>query len=144
MVIASRTVVIDRPIGEVFLFFAEAENDPQWRTGVTEISRQGERGIGATYRQRVAGPGGRPIAADIEITAYEPDTHIAFRTIAGPVRPTGEYSFRTVAGGTEATLTLQAQLSGIKKLLMTKPVQKSIHAEVVSLDRAKGVLESRG
>jgi hypothetical protein len=49
-----------------------------------------------------------------------------------------------VDDGTEATLTLAAELSGLKKLLRSKPVQKSMDSEVASLDQAKAVLESGG
>jgi hypothetical protein len=43
------------------------------------------------YRQSVHGPGGRRIAADYQVTAYQPATLLAFKTIAGPVRATGEF-----------------------------------------------------
>jgi hypothetical protein len=43
------------------------------------------------YRQSVHGPGGRRIAADYQVTAYQPATLLAFKTIAGPVGATGEF-----------------------------------------------------
>ena len=82
--------------------------------------------------------------SDFEVTAYEPDTHLAFRVTAGPVRPVGDYTFRPVAYGTEVTLSLSAELSGVKKLLMSRPVQKAMDSEVAGLDRAKRILESEG
>ena len=140
---ASRTILIDRPIAEVFGFFADAENDLEWRSGVKEIKRQGELGVGTRYRQRVNGPAGRTISADIEVTAYEPDRHVAFHAVAGPVRPRGDYTFRDVGPSTEVTFTLDAPMSGIKSLFMGKAVQKTMDAEVAGLDRAKSLLESR-
>ena len=139
---AVHTVRINRSPADVFAYFADGENDPQWRPAVKEIVRSGPIGPGTTYRQRVAGPGGRAVPSDFEITAYEPDTHLAFRVTAGPVRPVGDYNFRPVAEGTEVTLTLSAELSGLKKLLMSRPVQKAMESEVAGLDRAKQVLES--
>lgn len=138
-----RTVVIQRPIAEVFAFLADAENDHQWRTGVTEITRVGEPGLGARYRQMIAGPGGMTIPADIEVTAYEPNSRIAFRTLLGPVRPRGEYLFRVLAEGTEVTFSLEADVTGLKKILMGAMVQKTMDAEAAGLDRAKALLESR-
>ena len=140
---ASRTILIDRPIAEVFGFFADAENDLEWRSGVKEIKRQGELGVGARYRQRVNGPAGRTISADIEVTDYELDKHVAFHAIAGLVRPRGDYTFRDVGPSTEVTFTLDAPMSGIKGFFMGKAVQKTMDAEVAGLDRAKSVLESR-
>jgi hypothetical protein len=42
------------------------------------------------------------------------------------------------------TFTLDAELTGVKKLLMAKPVQKSMDAEMANLDKAKALLESGG
>ncbi|WP_432888614.1 SRPBCC family protein [Kribbella sp. CA-245084] len=139
---AAHTIRIHRPRSAVFAYFADGENDPQWRPAVKEIVRSGPVGLGATYRQRVAGPGGRAIPSDYRVTAYEPDTHLAFEVTAGPVRPVGDYRFEMVEDGTEVTFTLSAELSGLKKLLMTKPVQQSMNSEVAALDRAKQILES--
>ncbi|HEY3560947.1 MAG TPA: SRPBCC family protein [Kribbella sp.] len=139
---AVHTVRINRPADVVFAYFADGENDPQWRPAVKEITRNGPIGPGATYRQRVAGPAGRAIPADFRVTAYEPDSHLAFEVTAGPVRPVGDYRFVAVDDGTEVTLKLSAELSGLKKLLMSKPVQQSMNSEVTALDHAKEILES--
>lgn len=139
---AVNTVRINRPAADVFAYFADGENDPQWRPAVKEISRSGPIGPGTTYRQRIAGPGGRAIPSDYRVTAYEPDTHLAFEVTAGPVRPVGDYRFAAVDDGTEVTFRLSAQLGGLKKLLMTKPVQLSMNSEVAALARAKEILES--
>ena len=141
---AERTVRIHRPPAAVFAYFADGENDPQWRPAVKEIVRDGPIGPGMTYRQRVAGPGGRAIPSDYRVTAYEPDDHLAFEVTAGPVRPVGDYRFVSVDDGTEVTFKLSANLSGLKKLLMSKPVQHSMNSEVAALDRAKEILETQG
>jgi hypothetical protein len=84
---------------------------------------------------------GRGIDADIEITALEQDARYAFRGVAGPLRPVGEYTFRPVEEGTEVTFTLDAPLSGVKKLFMGAAVRKSMAAEMAALDTAKAILE---
>jgi uncharacterized membrane protein len=141
---AKRTIVIARPQAEVFAFFADAENDPQWRSAVKSIKREGPLAVGTRYTQRVAGPGGRELSADVEVTTYEPDVEIAFRGIVGPVRPEGGYTFAAVEGGTSVTFRLSAELSGVSKMMMGKPVQNAMDGEMANLDKAKAVLESRG
>jgi uncharacterized protein YndB with AHSA1/START domain len=138
---ASNEVVINRPVGEVFAFLADAENDPQWRSAVLDITReQGTSGVGTRYRQGVKGPGGRRVAADVEITEYQPETLIAFRGIAGPVRPEGRYTLSPADGGTRVRFELSAKLAGLKRF-MSSPVQKSMDSEVGSLATLKQVLE---
>jgi uncharacterized protein YndB with AHSA1/START domain len=141
---AQRTIVIARPQADVYAFFADAENDKRWRSGVVLIRREGPLAVGTRYTQRIAGPGGRQVPADVEITALDPGTRVAFRGVAGPVRPEGDYSFAPAEGGTAVTFTLDAELTGVKKLVMTKPVQKSMDAEMANLDKAKALLESGG
>src|SRR5436190_3783822 len=71
---AERTIVINRSPDEVFRFFSTPANDLTWRKGVKEIDAQGPIAVGTKVHQVVAGPGGRSIAADIEVTAYDPPT----------------------------------------------------------------------
>jgi uncharacterized membrane protein len=139
---AQNSVVINRPLDAVFAFVTDGMNGATWRSGVLDTEHVSGTGAGAVYRQGVKGPGGRRIAADYEVTAFEPGRRMAFRTIAGPVRPTGELRFEPAAGGTRVTFSLDAALSGWKKLLMGGVVQKTMDAEVHALDRLKGVLEA--
>lgn len=139
---ASSTITIDRPIADVFAFVADGLNAPTWRSGILDIAHASGDGLGAVYRQGVKGPGGRRIAADYEITAWEPPTRLAFKAIAGPVRPTGEYRLAEAGGGTTVTFSLDAQLGGLQKLLMGGAVQSTMNAEVANLARLKAVLEA--
>lgn len=139
---AQRTLVIAQPVPAVFAFFTDPANDPKWRPAVKEIRAESPPAVGAKIHQVVAGPGGRGIPADLEITAYEQNARYAFAVIAGPVRPRGEMRFAaTPEGATELTFSLEAELGGLKKVLMGRPVQKSMDGELANLDRAKQILE---
>ena len=142
MLSAQRSVAIDRPVAEVFAFFTDPSNDLKWRTHVKEVGAEGPMAVGSRVHQVVKGPGGRRIPADIEITGYEPFTRYAFKVIAGPVRPTGEFRFAAEHGSTTVSLSLSAELTGIKKLVMSGAVQRSMDGEVEALDRAKMIIES--
>ena len=106
-----------------------------------EMTRTGGQGVGTTYRQVVAGPGGRRIDADLEITEFVPDQRIAFRTTKGPVRPTGSYDLQAQDGSTELTFRLTVKLSGLKTL-MAPMVGKTMKGEVAALTQLKHVLEA--
>ena len=139
---ARRQVTIERPVGDVFDFVADGLNAPTWRPGVLDISLASGTGVGAVYKQGVRGPGGRRIDADYRVTAYEPNRRLSFETIAGPVRPTGQFVFDDLDGATRLTFSLQAELAGLKKFLMGGAVQKTMDAEVRAIERLKEVLEA--
>lgn len=134
--------MINAPVDTVFAFFTTPANDPLWRGGIKDIHADGEPGVGNVVHQTIAGPMGRGIGADIEITAYDPTSRYAFQVIAGPVRPKGSYDFATVDGGTQVTFTLEADITGLKKAMMGKPVQKNMDAEMSALDNARRILEA--
>ena len=138
---AERTITINRPVEEVFDFVADGRNAALWRSGVLDVDLVSGFGLGARYSQGVRGPAGRRIAADYEITEYEPNSKIGFRTTAGPVRPTGSFTFEGMGGGTILTFALDAQLGGIQKLLLGRAVQSTVNAEMGALDRLKDLLE---
>ena len=85
---------------------------------------------------------GRRIAADYEITKSDPNRLLEFQTVTGPARPHGRYDFESVDGGTRLSFALDADLTGISKLLMGSMVQKTMESEVATLDTLKQVLES--
>jgi uncharacterized membrane protein len=139
---ARHQVTIHRPAGEVFAFIADGLNGPKWRSGILDIAHVSGSGVGATYKQGVKGPGGRRLDADYRVTMYEPNSRLAFEAIAGPVRPTGQYVLEEVDGGTRLTFALEAELGGIKKLLMGGAVQKTMDSEVQATERLRSLLES--
>ena len=139
---ATNTTTIARPVDQVFAFVADGENATRWRPGVLDVRHVSGTGVGATYQQGVKGPGGRRVDADYVITAYEPNRRIAFEATAGPVRPKGEYRFEDLGGSTRVTMSLEAQLSGLKALLMGGAVQKTMDSEVRTIESIEGQLGS--
>ena len=139
---ATRTITIRRSPEDVFAFVADGTTAPQWRPGVLDIRLASGSGLGARYEQGVKGPGGRRIAADYEVTAWDPPRHLAFAAVAGPARPTGEYRLEAIPEGTRLTFSLDAVVGGLKGLFMGRAVQGTMDAEMASLDRLTSVLEA--
>jgi uncharacterized protein YndB with AHSA1/START domain len=142
MLEARHAVTIRRPVETVFNYVANGEKSAEWRPGVIDISHVSGEGVGATYRQGVKGPLGRRIAADYRVTAFEPNRRLEFQATAGPVRPHGRYDFESIDGGTRLTFTLDAELSGLRRLLMGSMVSRTMEAEVRAIERLKEVLEA--
>ena len=139
---ARSSITVARPVSDVFAYVADLSNARAWRPAVLDVELASGDGLGAVYRQGVKGPGGRRIAADITVTAFEPNRRLAFQTVAGPVRPSGEYRFSETPGGTEVTFSLEVTLTGWKRWLMSRAVQSTMEAEVANLAWLKQVLES--
>jgi uncharacterized protein YndB with AHSA1/START domain len=141
MASARRTITIARSVADVFAFVADGRNAPRWRPGVIDIEHASGEGVGAVYRQGVRGPMGRRIAADYEVTAFEPNRRLEFKAIAGPVRPTGGYTFEETPEGTAVTFWLDEPMTGLKGIFLGRQVQRTMDAEMAALDRLRDQLE---
>jgi uncharacterized protein YndB with AHSA1/START domain len=137
---AQQTVLVNRPIGEVFAFLADGMNEPLWRPGVTNVSHVSGSGVGAQFTQTMKGPGGRSIPGDYRITRYDEPTRLDFEVTAGPARPIGSFVLReTAPGATEVTFTLDLKPRGIM-ILMTPMINKQVKTEVANIDRLPAAL----
>ncbi|MFF2298782.1 SRPBCC family protein [Arthrobacter sp. NPDC058127] len=141
---AENEVSINRPANDVYAFLADGLNNKLWRPGVKTVAlASGEAGNkGAVYSQTMAGPGGRTIAGDYEITAAEPGKRLDFQVIAGPARPTGSFTLNDNDGGTTVRFTLDLQPKGFMKL-MGSMITKTMESEVGHLGQLKSVLEAQ-
>jgi len=144
MVGIKRTILINRPVHEVFAYFADVTNDPQWRGDVVkEIAVSGTMDQGARVHQRLAaGPFGAAVRADMDVVAYDPPTTLAFQVTTGPLKPRVEFRFSRAATGTEVTFSIDAPLAGVKKAVMGRMAQTSMATEAAALDNAKRILET--
>jgi carbon monoxide dehydrogenase subunit G len=140
---AEGSEVIARSPQDVFAFLADGANNPRWRPGVLDIEKVPGTpdGVGAAYRQGQQGPGGRRIAADYEVTEYEPGSVLGFAVVAGPARPTGRYEISPAeGGGTRVRFSLDWQPRGLARLL-APAVARQMPKEIAHLSRLKSVLE---
>jgi hypothetical protein len=71
------TVVIDRPIEEVFAFLADGENDPKFSPRVLEITKTtaGPPGVGTVYASTVKDAGVKT-KREFKLTEFEHPTRI--------------------------------------------------------------------
>jgi uncharacterized membrane protein len=138
------SVVIDRPIEEVFEFATNPENDMKWQSGILEsgLVGDGPMGVGAQTRE-VRTFLGRRLESTSEITEYEPNAKLAFKSTSGPVQYQARLVFEPVEGGTKLTLTGEADTVGFFKLaegLVVRQFEKEMQAALASL---KEILEGQ-
>lgn len=139
---AENSVVIERPINDVFEYLADGANNLYWRSGVREIERvTAETGRGAVYRQVLAGPGGRRIRGDYRVTVHDAPHALGFAVIAGPARPTGRFTLTEEGPGrTGVTFALDLRPTGLARL-MGGMIARQMRAEVAQLEHLKANLE---
>ena len=117
MMTIEHSVVINRPVQEVFAFISNFENNAQWQSGVLEVHKtsQGTVGVGSTGTE-VLQFMGRRMEITFEVTEYEENTKFGFKITSGPMPMKGTETFESVEGGTRVNLALQGEASGMFSL----------------------------
>jgi carbon monoxide dehydrogenase subunit G len=114
------TVVIDRPIEEVFAFLADGENDKKFSARVIEISKttDGPSGKGTIYKSTVKDAGFKT-KREFELTEFEPPTHIRWteRSKNLVTVPKGGYNLAPDGEGTRLAFFNELEGHGVGKLL---------------------------
>jgi uncharacterized protein YndB with AHSA1/START domain len=144
MINAEKSMVINRPIAEVFAYVGDQRNTPNWQSGLVDVKRltDGPPGVG-TRHTIVRSFMGRKMEASNEYVAYEPGRRITFKTISGPVLLEASYLFEPVADGTKLTSKIQMDAKGFMSLaepLIARGLRREMDVAFVTL---KDLLEGR-
>ena len=137
------SVVIDRPIEEVFAFATEPENEPLWQSTSleTEQTSGGPVGVGTTFRNTSKFLG-RRIDSTYEVTGNEPPRRRCVRVTSGPIPGSGCYLFEPAEGGTRFTQRFEAEIGGFFRLaepLVGRAIRRQMEADMATL---KDLLEA--
>jgi uncharacterized protein YndB with AHSA1/START domain len=101
------TVVVDRPIEEVFAFLADGENDPRFSPRVLEMAKttDGAPGVGTVYASMVKDAGVKT-KREFKITEFEPPTRIRWTEVSKNLvtAPEGGYDLAPEGSGTRVTI----------------------------------------
>jgi len=110
------SVVINRPVEEVFAVLSNHENYPKWNPPVMEVKKTstGPIGLGTTWRS-VSHRLGKRRETESETVEYEPNRKVTRRHTHGmPVKD--HLSFEGVGGGTRVTEIMEAEPGGFFRL----------------------------
>ena len=112
-----RSIVIDRPVEEVWEFAHDLEKAALWQTTLTESEQlsEGPMGLGTKVRQVRHFLGVR-VEMGWEVTEYEPTASSAIRSISGPIPLSGSYRLEPADDGTRLTVTGELDAHGFFKL----------------------------
>jgi len=110
------SLVIRRPVEEVFTFVSNYQNSPRWVSGALEHTKvsAGPIGVGTVIRTT-----GRTMGVHVEamriVTAYEPYAKYAFKSEYRQVPLTTTFFFEPVQGGTRLTIAVEGEPAGLFK-----------------------------
>jgi uncharacterized protein YndB with AHSA1/START domain len=101
------TVVIDRPIEEVFAFLADGENDPRFSPRVLDIAKttDGPPGVGTVYASTVK-DAGMKTKREFKLTEFEPPSRIRWMEMSKNLvtAPEGGYDLAREGSATRVTI----------------------------------------
>ncbi len=138
------SVLVERPIEEVFAFTTDPNNDALWQSTTleTEQTSEGPLDVGATFRNTTKFLG-RRFDTSYEITENEPPRKQCYRVTSGPIP--GEICFLfEPAGedGTRFTQNFEAEVGGFFRLaepLVARAIRRQMQTDMATL---KDVLEA--
>lgn len=116
----AKTVEIDRPIGEVFEFIRDPDNDPVWCPTVHESNQVNGNGptVGAVYEQ-VHKPGpAKPTGLTVELVEIDAPHHVHLKSVDELGWFNVHYHLEELPdGGTRLTQTDHTHFQGFARLL---------------------------
>jgi len=142
MIHLNSSVMIYRPIKQVFDFISAAENDFQWQYGTLESGQVSAGAIGVgTFFRSIGHLMGRRLHGTFEITEYEANKKYGFKSLSGPLQSQTLYTFEIAGGSTKINVSTQtsvADFSQTREGVLEKQLRKQLKENLIML---KGILE---
>jgi uncharacterized membrane protein len=144
MIELSSSVVINRPVDEVFSYVTDADNLSHWMSELVEAEQasKGPVGVG-TKINAVANVLGRRVESIQEVTKYESNSKFAIKSASGPVENEDVFTFEPVVNGTKVTRKTKGDISGFFKMtepLVTRMLKRQFETNFANL---KDLLEAQ-
>jgi uncharacterized membrane protein len=86
MIHVENSVVINRPVRDVFEYVTTFENMPNWSSELVEAKKisEGPTGVGTKFSSS-AKMLGRRIDNTLEVTSFEPNKKLSVEMVSGPI-----------------------------------------------------------
>ena len=145
MLCVAESVIIHRPISEVFAFVTTPENSSRWQSATveTKMITPGPVGVG-TRMSHVGKFMGRRIQVTASVTEYVPNRRYRYDSVFRSTAYFLRYTFETAEEGTKLTLDSEIEPTGMFKLLAPLIVRMTERMYRKDLDKMKQVLEIGG
>ncbi|SDC67655.1 SRPBCC family protein [Rhodococcus tukisamuensis] len=138
------SIVIERPLAEVFAYLSNPENGTAWNSNVIDYKvisgTADEVGSVTEFSAKVAG---LRLEATEELTTYEPNKRLQWRSKESRIGYTRELDFDSDGDGTRVTFLQEAE-AGTGLFKFADPIVQRLYTHDVrgNLEKAKTILES--
>jgi len=138
-----RSIVIDRPVDDVWDFVHDVANDRLWQTTLVESEQltDGPLGVGTRVCEVRQFLGVR-VELAWEVTELEPKTRSAIKGISGPVPLSGSYRLEPLDAGTRFTVSGELDAHGVFKLAEPVFARMTSRELEANLGHLKDLLEA--
>ena len=131
------SIVINRPLEEVFAFTTDLENQPKYQPRLLEAKKtsEGPIGLGTTWRL-VGKVLGQRMEFEQQCIEYEPNRKFVGRPRSGPFPLEERRTYEQVQGGTRFNLTFDFQPRAFMKLaepLFVRMLKRQAEADLANL-----------
>ncbi len=145
MVRVEDSIVVARPIEEVFAYLTNPETIPEWQGSALEARLEGEGPMRAGSRVIETRKFlGRRLESSMEVAEYEPPRRFAIQASSGPVPFKATNSLSEVDGGTRIDAVIEGEPGGFFRVaepLVVRAVERELRSNLATI---KDLLEARG
>lgn len=136
------SIIIDRPLADVFSYISQYENDPRWRHGVSLMKQNTLETELGTETDEVLDFMGSRYNTRGKIVEYVPNSKSAFQSIEGTLPVTGWRLVEVADGGTRFTMHLEPELQGA--MVLMGPLRRAAFSRQMrgDLQTLKHILET--
>lgn len=143
MIELNSSVVINRPVEQVFSYVTEVENLSKWMSELVEAEQasNGPVSVG-TKISAVANVLGRRVESIQEVSKYKLNSKFAIKSASGPVENEDEFTFEPVTGGTKVTRLTEGDIAGFFKIAEPLVVRMLSRQFETNFSNLKDLLEA--
>lgn len=143
MIELEHSVIIKRPVKEVFAFTTDPSNSSRWRVGLLDARQvtEGPMRVGSIIEETVQVLG-RKLTNKVEVTGLEPDAMRRIKLKLGPLPIEMREEYEETAEGTKLRVKGQTDVRGPQRLAARaamSQVKRQLEQELANI---KTVLES--
>jgi uncharacterized membrane protein len=141
MIQVENSVVINKPLAEVYAYVTNGENSTKWQGGVEAVENEGPPNMVGSRYTEVRKFLGQEMKTLLEITEVAQNAKWAAKVVKGPVPYNVTVTFEESDGGTKVTTRVEGEPTGFFKMaegMVASQLEKSLAEDS---QRLKKILE---